>query len=36
MKVHSPEAIDAGKLTKILTAMVILGNTPKSPGSSIS
>jgi hypothetical protein len=28
--------LNAGKLTKICTAMVILGNTPESPSSNIS
>jgi hypothetical protein len=34
--VHSSEATDAGKLTKIRGAMVIIWNTPQNPSLSIS
>jgi hypothetical protein len=33
--VCSPEASDAGKLTKIPSEVVIFGNTPVSPSSNI-
>jgi hypothetical protein len=37
LKLRSPEANDAGKVTKIRSeAVVILGSTPQSPSSSIA
>jgi hypothetical protein len=36
LKCFPPEAIDAGKLTKICSEMVALGNTPEIPSSGIS
>jgi hypothetical protein len=36
LKVRSPEATDAGKLTKKRSEMAILGNTPEIPSLIIS